>query len=246
MVCLCKGLLCALLSSKCKADSFHLRQEEVRAWVSSYEQDFDSRRTAHYLVHGSVRRSWPGRASRRRLHDGDSLAGGAPAEPKEESDDTNEPMPQLDGENLMWYTAFTSISLLLMIFTMLLKRVYMRWRGIEPGERVVASAPSVSGGLSNDEIARLPRTVYMRNNSAPVSVTDLSTVDLDLDAEVDTCCSICLMDYENGIELLHLVPCGHEFHLDCGGTWLKRKNTCPLCKQVVKREPTISEQEESV
>ncbi|XP_020694733.1 RING-H2 finger protein ATL39-like [Dendrobium catenatum] len=51
-----------------------------------------------------------------------------------------------------------------------------------------------------------------------------------------TCCSICLVDYEEEeeAEALRLLPeCGHLFHATCVDPWLLRRPTCPLCRSLV-------------
>jgi hypothetical protein len=42
-------------------------------------------------------------------------------------------------------------------------------------------------------------------------------------------CSICLSDISSGEETL-LIPCGHLFHSGCSIPWLKKNNTCPICR----------------
>ncbi|KAJ0097298.1 hypothetical protein Patl1_29097 [Pistacia atlantica] len=43
-------------------------------------------------------------------------------------------------------------------------------------------------------------------------------------------CAICLEDYVNG-EVLKVLPCQHEFHSSCVGSWLTNWGTfCPVCK----------------
>ena len=46
--------------------------------------------------------------------------------------------------------------------------------------------------------------------------------------ELPQCC-ICLTDIGKGEETV-LLPCGHMFHWQCCLTWLKSKNTCPVCR----------------
>ena len=46
--------------------------------------------------------------------------------------------------------------------------------------------------------------------------------------ELPQCC-ICLTDIAKGEETV-LLPCGHMFHWPCCLTWLKSKNTCPVCR----------------
>lgn len=43
----------------------------------------------------------------------------------------------------------------------------------------------------------------------------------------ETTCSICL---ESHCDTVAEVTCGHIFHLTCMETWLKQKNSCPLCQ----------------
>ena len=50
--------------------------------------------------------------------------------------------------------------------------------------------------------------------------------------EVPNCC-ICLDEISMG-EKTVLLPCGHMFHSDCIITWLKKNNTCPMCRFEIK------------
>lgn len=44
-------------------------------------------------------------------------------------------------------------------------------------------------------------------------------------------CTICTCNYEDTDQLI-LLPCGHYYHKDCIGRWLKEYDyTCPVCKQ---------------
>ncbi|VDI18425.1 E3 ubiquitin-protein ligase RLIM [Mytilus galloprovincialis] len=47
-------------------------------------------------------------------------------------------------------------------------------------------------------------------------------------------CSICLKEFEEK-DKLWILPCEHEFHVDCITPWLKerRKQNCPMCRRVV-------------
>ncbi|XP_073393560.1 receptor homology region, transmembrane domain- and RING domain-containing protein 1 isoform X2 [Physcomitrium patens] len=57
-------------------------------------------------------------------------------------------------------------------------------------------------------------------------------------------CVVCLEDYIPG-ERLRLLPCQHEFHLDCIDQWLTlRKPFCPVCKRDAQsqvHEPVATE-----
>jgi hypothetical protein len=46
-------------------------------------------------------------------------------------------------------------------------------------------------------------------------------------------CAICLEPFRNG-ECLRILPCFHQFHIDCIDPWLKRKGRCAVCKNYVQ------------
>ena len=50
--------------------------------------------------------------------------------------------------------------------------------------------------------------------------------------ELPNCC-ICLDEIALG-EKSTLLPCGHMFHSNCILTWLKKNNTCPMCRFEIK------------
>ena len=50
--------------------------------------------------------------------------------------------------------------------------------------------------------------------------------------ELPSCC-ICLDEINIGANTV-LLPCGHMFHSDCIITWLKKNNTCPMCRFEIK------------
>ena len=46
-------------------------------------------------------------------------------------------------------------------------------------------------------------------------------------------CSICLTDIEH--DICRTIVCKHEFHRECLEDWLKIENSCPLCRNPIKR-----------
>ena len=50
--------------------------------------------------------------------------------------------------------------------------------------------------------------------------------------ELPNCC-ICLSEIGKGQETV-LLPCGHMFHWKCCLNWLKKNNTCPMCRFEIK------------
>ena len=47
-------------------------------------------------------------------------------------------------------------------------------------------------------------------------------------------CSVCCMDMEPDDSELQVLGCSHCFHQPCISPWLKRSQTCPLCRQPVR------------
>jgi len=77
----------------------------------------------------------------------------------------------------------------------------------------------------------------LETNLAPILFTDTElskltdTFKYSSKTKGDTRCSICLEDYENGVEMRKL-PCNHDFHRSCIDTWLTNwQRKCPLCQQ---------------
>ena len=56
--------------------------------------------------------------------------------------------------------------------------------------------------------------------------------DKDGKYELPNCC-ICLNEIQIGEKTMFL-PCGHMFHCECSTTWLKKNNTCPICRFEIK------------
>ncbi|XP_030533828.1 RING-H2 finger protein ATL39-like [Rhodamnia argentea] len=67
----------------------------------------------------------------------------------------------------------------------------------------------------------------------PVLVAAIPTMKFDQKAFSsleDAQCSICLGEYQER-EVLRIMPkCGHNFHLSCIDTWLRKRSTCPVCR----------------
>ncbi|KAA3460157.1 E3 ubiquitin-protein ligase [Gossypium australe] len=56
----------------------------------------------------------------------------------------------------------------------------------------------------------------------------------------DAECCICLLAYDDGVELREL-PCGHHFHCACVDKWLHINATCPLCKYNILKSSSHEE-----
>ncbi|KAK6318079.1 hypothetical protein J4Q44_G00113700 [Coregonus suidteri] len=78
----------------------------------------------------------------------------------------------------------------------------------EEGQGAVVAKKS----LSEREIERLPTKTYDPAHSAG-----------------KTQCQICFSDYTEG-ELLRMLPCLHDYHVQCIDRWIKENTTCPICR----------------
>ena len=47
-------------------------------------------------------------------------------------------------------------------------------------------------------------------------------------------CEICLLDIKQFTEIFICNTCNHKFHYDCMSKWIKRKQTCPMCRDSIK------------
>ncbi|CAH0559276.1 unnamed protein product [Brassicogethes aeneus] len=54
-------------------------------------------------------------------------------------------------------------------------------------------------------------------------------------SEDGTQCPVCLKPHEKGEEGKKL-PCNHVYHVDCIIPWLKKTNSCPLCRFELKTD----------
>ena len=51
----------------------------------------------------------------------------------------------------------------------------------------------------------------------------------NVDKFKDITCNICLESFSVG-NIVRVLECKHEFHENCIITWLKTRNTCPVCR----------------
>jgi len=77
-------------------------------------------------------------------------------------------------------------------------------------------AHALGDNLSDEEINRLPTSVYCSSNAGTSSTCNHT-------------CTICMDDFVDDEVQRHL-PCSHTFHKTCVDQWLKQKCTCPICR----------------
>uniref|UniRef100_A0A0E0A7U2 RING-type E3 ubiquitin transferase n=1 Tax=Oryza glumipatula TaxID=40148 RepID=A0A0E0A7U2_9ORYZ len=92
--------------------------------------------------------------------------------------------------------------------------------GDQAGQRRAAGGDADEGGIRADR-AQLPYFPYAPRSGGRASEKS-STERL--------VCAICLEQLQRG-ELCSEVPaCRHVFHRDCVGSWMKKSDSCPLCR----------------
>ncbi|CAN6360410.1 unnamed protein product [Urochloa humidicola] len=53
-------------------------------------------------------------------------------------------------------------------------------------------------------------------------------------------CAVCIVELRDGEPARRVQRCGHQFHADCVGTWLRLHATCPLCRASVVAAPAAA------
>lgn len=53
-------------------------------------------------------------------------------------------------------------------------------------------------------------------------------------------CIICLLEYEDGEEIVELPKCRHQFHKSCVSQWLVINKICPICRVEIPTKPPNS------
>ncbi|KAL5569632.1 hypothetical protein UlMin_026207 [Ulmus minor] len=86
--------------------------------------------------------------------------------------------------------------------------------------------------------ARLAATGLRRSalRKIPIAVYGTSGIKI-----LDTDCTICLGEFENGDKVRVLPKCCHGFHVRCIDPWLASHSSCPTCRQSLLEQPGSSE-----
>ena len=98
---------------------------------------------------------------------------------------------------------------------------------LQLGERIGDVKAERWAFMAENEIEKLPCFQFVR--------VSLEKGILEEDGETDDSelkCLVCQCEYDE-TELLRRLPCGHCFHADCVGQWLKEKDVCPYCRQCI-------------
>jgi hypothetical protein len=148
--------------------------------------------------------------------------------------------------NLGVFAAVVTVVTIILILRCTWRQVQQNRENLLDADQLVLDrTPIVSSNLTQEMIDILPQSIFKArtgqnpDKSNPNCINS-SSIDIDFDLESGnqmphyyTVCTICLCDYVDGDELLHLPKCHHTYHRACVSTWLLRKSQCPLCKQEV-------------
>ena len=100
-----------------------------------------------------------------------------------------------------------------------------------PGDQTLPLTPqstkSSSSSLCEEDVEDIDLTL----TCAPcldVSTTSTPHRPID-DDENEVTCAICIVEIEDG-DRIGVLPCEHQFHVECLKQWIKRRNVCPLCQ----------------
>ena len=76
--------------------------------------------------------------------------------------------------------------------------------------------------------------IFKENNSTNEILNDLKEVELNekLINDEEKKCAICLENYSIGNKIIYL-PCCHYFHSSCIKDWIRIKNKCPYCNNII-------------
>ena len=112
--------------------------------------------------------------------------------------------------------------------TELMHRIQVR--ALADGRLVTVGMPTVEAyqGASESQIGRLPSHRYAEG---------------EMSAD-DARCTVCLDDYVAGESSVKVLHCGHAFHSDCIGQWLRTREHCPLCLQNVDNAHDVAKHEQ--
>ena len=103
---------------------------------------------------------------------------------------------------------------------------------------------NITGGvLERDAGLRLTTDERIKALEAALIQKNLTKEDIEIKLRENTesCCSICLAEYEEGDTVISSTHCCHEFHKSCLLEWLKSHDCCPNCRKDVLTPSELKE-----
>jgi len=109
--------------------------------------------------------------------------------------------------------------------------------GAEDGDgdgSLPVASPWASRRRRRREAPRAARPLEDVASALPVYVYSSSADDADGGGKTKAPeCAVCIVELRDGDSARRLPRCGHRFHADCVGAWLRLHATCPLCRASV-------------
>ncbi|KAJ8905832.1 hypothetical protein NDN08_002337 [Rhodosorus marinus] len=84
-------------------------------------------------------------------------------------------------------------------------------------------------GASKDVVDRLPSYIFKPEPNSPPKSSNSSAGDVSV---TKTGCTICLEEF-SADQNIRILPCLHQFHVDCVDRWLYQRAKCPVCKFMI-------------
>ena len=89
-----------------------------------------------------------------------------------------------------------------------------------------AAARLAATGLKKSALRKIPVAAY--GSSSGIKI-------------IDTDCTICLGEFEEGDKVRVLPKCSHGFHVRCIDPWLVSHSSCPTCRRSLLEQPASSD-----
>jgi len=97
---------------------------------------------------------------------------------------------------------------------------------------IVNQQEEVKEGLSEAEIQSIEK--YKLSRMAELKMIITWTADYESSDDFQSVCAICIESIKINDWYKQLPNCEHYFHADCIDGWLRVRDSCPLCRQIVE------------
>jgi len=148
-----------------------------------------------------------------------------------------------------WITVATGVSLTLYRMYIVLQQHRMQMRALLMGQQQVWGPRGSFNALNlrltfvdrdfteadYETLLALDKCIPNNKGASKCQVDVLPAYVSAISPSDENSCSICLECVAVG-DNIRVLPCGHEFHMDCVDKWLYSNATCPICKTSIKEQ----------
>lgn len=144
------------------------------------------------------------------------------------------------------------VSIHLCIVSRALRRSLNSRRSAERGVASSSSVTGIDGGMSEEEVQKLPSFEY-KHSGMYIVLDEMLCKDDDNSARNMNCmnrienrlwvdefdcseCAVCLDGFQKGEKCRMLPVCRHTFHAQCVDSWLYKNPLCPICRARARAE----------